>query len=77
MADHPLDYPIWTALTTRQAPLAEGGELARRFPSGIAPFCALKDETPESFADSAIALYRRQGMEIRRRIYVTVLRKRI
>ena len=50
MADHPLDYPIWTALTTRQAPLAEGGALARRFPSDIAPFAALKDETPESFA---------------------------
>jgi hypothetical protein len=37
---HPLDRPIWSALTT-----------------------------------SAIALYRRQGMEIRRRFHVTVLQK--
>jgi ribosomal protein S18 acetylase RimI-like enzyme len=50
MADHPLDYPIWAALTTRQALLAEGGALARRFPSDIAPFAALKDNSPESFA---------------------------
>jgi hypothetical protein len=48
---HPLDRPIWSALTTRQQALAEGG--------------------------SAIALYRRQGMEIRRRFYVTVLHKRM
>ena len=50
MADHPLDYPIWTALTTRQAGLAEGGALARRFPSDIAPFAALKDGSADSFA---------------------------
>ena len=48
---HALDRPIWSALTTRQQALAEGG--------------------------SAIALYRRQGMEIRRRFYVTVLHKRM
>jgi hypothetical protein len=27
---HPLDHPIWSALTTRQQALAEGGGLARR-----------------------------------------------
>lgn len=50
MADHPLDYPIWTALTTRQSVLAEGGALARRFPADIAPFAGLKDYSPESYA---------------------------
>ena len=34
----PLDYPIWTALTTRQSALAEGGALARRYPVAVAPF---------------------------------------
>ncbi len=51
MADlHPLDFPIWTALATRQAPLAEGGALARRFPLDIAPFAALRDGSAESWA---------------------------
>jgi hypothetical protein len=37
---HPLDHPIWSALTTRQQALAEGGALARRYPFAIAPFAA-------------------------------------
>jgi len=47
---HPLDHPIWTALTTRQAPLAEGGARARRYPPDIAPFGDMVDTSPESFA---------------------------
>jgi ribosomal protein S18 acetylase RimI-like enzyme len=47
---HPLDYPIWTALTTRQAVLAEGGALARRYPVPIAPFAAIADSSADSFA---------------------------
>jgi predicted GNAT family acetyltransferase len=46
----PLDYPIWTALTTRQSALAEGGGLARRYPVPMAPFAALADPSAESFA---------------------------
>jgi predicted GNAT family acetyltransferase len=46
----PLDRPIWTALTTRQSALAEGGALARRYPVAIAPFAALADMSAESFA---------------------------
>jgi ribosomal protein S18 acetylase RimI-like enzyme len=46
---HPLDHPIWAALTTRQAALAEGDGGARRFPPAIGPFAALKDSSPESF----------------------------
>lgn len=40
---HPLDKLAWTALTTRQAHLSEGGALARRFQSDIGPFAACKD----------------------------------
>ena len=47
---HPLDRPIWSALTTRQQALAEGGSLARRYPSAIAPFAAMADMSPQSFA---------------------------
>jgi GNAT superfamily N-acetyltransferase len=45
-----LDHPIWTALTTRQQALAEGGALARRYPPAIAPFAAMLDMSPQSFA---------------------------
>jgi predicted GNAT family acetyltransferase len=47
---HPLDQPIWSALTTRQQALAEGGVVARRFPLAIAPFADMVDMSPESFA---------------------------
>jgi predicted GNAT family acetyltransferase len=47
---HPLDDPIWTALTTRQSTLAEGGALARRYPVPVAPFAAMADMSAESFA---------------------------
>jgi len=47
---HPLERPIWTALTTRQQHLAEGGALARRFPAAIGPLAAMADESAESWA---------------------------
>jgi predicted GNAT family acetyltransferase len=47
---HPLDHPIWTALTSRQQGLAEGGALARRYPPDIGPFAAMADTSPQSFA---------------------------
>jgi predicted GNAT family acetyltransferase len=47
---HPLDHPIWTALTTRQQALAEGGTLARRYPPAIGPFAAMSDMSPQAFA---------------------------
>jgi ribosomal protein S18 acetylase RimI-like enzyme len=48
--DHPLDRPIWTALTTRQSGLAEGDGRARRYPLAFAPFAAMPDLSRESFA---------------------------
>ena len=47
---HPLDHPIWTALTTAHQALAEGGARARRYPTDITPFAAMTDMSPESFA---------------------------
>jgi ribosomal protein S18 acetylase RimI-like enzyme len=47
---HPLDHPVWNALITRQQGLAEGGTLARRYPPAIAPFAAMTNPSPQSFA---------------------------
>ena len=47
---HPLDHPVWNALTSRQRALAEGGTLARRYPPAIAPFAAMADMSAQSFA---------------------------
>src|SRR4051794_17246834 len=47
---HPLDHPIWTALTTRQQALAEGGEHARRYPTAITPFADMLELSPRGFA---------------------------
>jgi predicted GNAT family acetyltransferase len=47
---HPLDHPVWHALISSQRALAEGGAQARRYPPAIAPFAAMADNSPESFA---------------------------
>jgi predicted GNAT family acetyltransferase len=47
---HPLDHPVWNALISRQRELAEGGQLARRYPPDIAPFAAMTDASPQGFA---------------------------
>ena len=47
---HPLDNPIWHALTTRQAALAEGSALTRRYPPGITPFAAMREISAQNFA---------------------------
>ncbi|XIA62524.1 GNAT family N-acetyltransferase [Bradyrhizobium sp. TZ2] len=47
---HPLDHPIWTALTTTQRSLAEGDARARRYPTELTPFAAMADMSAESFA---------------------------
>jgi predicted GNAT family acetyltransferase len=45
---HPLDRPVWTALTTRHSSLAQGGPLAKRYPAAIVPFAASADDSAES-----------------------------
>ena len=47
---HPLDRPIWSALTTRQARLALGHGPALRFHPDIALFAAAADRSPEAQA---------------------------
>jgi predicted GNAT family acetyltransferase len=47
---HLLDRQIWNALTTRQAALALGADLAVRLDPQFGPFAATRDESPESFA---------------------------
>jgi ribosomal protein S18 acetylase RimI-like enzyme len=44
-----LDNAIWHALTTEQAYLAQGNELARRFPREISPFAAIRDTSPLAY----------------------------
>ena len=46
--DHPLDRPFWSALTSRQAYLAEGDAWAWRFPVDIAAFAAAADASARS-----------------------------
>lgn len=45
-----LDRPIWSALTTANAELSEGGAQALRFQPEVAPFAAVAEETPAAFA---------------------------
>ena len=54
MNRHPLDRPVWSALTTRQRHLAIGDELARRFDPEIGPFAAVADDDPAHLAGSPV-----------------------
>lgn len=46
-----LDRPIWSALTTRQRDLAQGGARALRYPSAIGPFADMVDLSAASYAE--------------------------
>lgn len=46
--DHPLDRPVWHALTTRQAGLAQGDARALRLDPAFGPFIAPADASSES-----------------------------
>jgi ribosomal protein S18 acetylase RimI-like enzyme len=46
---HPLDRPIWSALTTRQAHLAEVNGPARRFPPAVTGLGSLDEVTPAAW----------------------------
>jgi predicted GNAT family acetyltransferase len=50
---HVLDRPIWHALTTRHAALAEGNRLAKRYLPSVHPFACSRDESAESLASLA------------------------
>jgi ribosomal protein S18 acetylase RimI-like enzyme len=48
---HPLDNPVWHALTGPHAQHATGGGLARHYPRNMAPFSGIAAETPTAYAD--------------------------
>lgn len=50
MTRHPLDRPVWSALTTRQRGFAIGDELARRFDPAVGPFAAIAADDPVHLA---------------------------
>lgn len=45
-----LDNPIWSALTTDHAHLAQGGELARRYPAEIGPLSGMPQQNDAGYA---------------------------
>lgn len=53
---HQLDNPIWHALTTCQATLAEISSLARRFPVEVTTLSGFSEPTEESYASLASLL---------------------
>ena len=59
---HILDRPVWTALAGRQAALAEGGALARRYRPDVIPFAAARDASETSLA--ALAALARPGEDV-------------
>ncbi len=48
-ADQLLDNPIWNALSTDQSYLAQTNHLAKRFPREVAPFGAMKHQSPPEY----------------------------
>jgi GNAT superfamily N-acetyltransferase len=44
-----LDNPIWYALSSGQAYLAQSNHLAKRFPRDVAPFGAMKTQSPAEY----------------------------
>ena len=53
MGTHPLDNPIWTALTTSQAHLGEISGPTRKFQAEISPLAAFEEPTREAYASLA------------------------
>ena len=52
---HPLDNPIWQALTTTQARFAQGHSLARKFPKEVSVLGAFSEPTEQAY-DSLASL---------------------
>lgn len=61
--DHPLDNPVWHALTTAHADIAIGRGAARHYPRDAAPFSALAE--PSATAYAALAEDLAPGVEAR------------
>ncbi|HYK37967.1 GNAT family N-acetyltransferase [Alloacidobacterium sp.] len=48
-----LDNPIWHALTSAHAHLAEGDDLARRYPVDMGPLTGMKEQSTQAYASLA------------------------
>jgi predicted GNAT family acetyltransferase len=59
---HILDRPVWSALTTRHAPLSEGGALAKRYDPTTVPFAAARDDSEDAL--SALAALAAPGEDM-------------
>lgn len=64
---HPLDNPVWFALTTRQAHLAVGSGAARRFREDIGPFAAARDHGATAVSDLAALAHAEDDMSLLQR----------
>jgi ribosomal protein S18 acetylase RimI-like enzyme len=53
---HPLENPVWQALTGPHAAHAVGRGLARHYPRDVAPFSAIAEPRPAAYADLAADL---------------------
>lgn len=53
MKPNALENPIWRALTGAHAGIAEGSDLARRYPPDVAQFCAIREPSPDAFESLA------------------------
>jgi GNAT superfamily N-acetyltransferase len=49
-SSHPLDNPIWHALSTGHARFAEGDRLARRYAPSLTPLAAVAEQTAHAYA---------------------------
>ncbi|MBX3111208.1 MAG: GNAT family N-acetyltransferase [Fimbriimonadaceae bacterium] len=50
---HPLDNPVWSALSTRHAAMAVGGGSARRYPADFGPFVAVGEPSERAEQEAA------------------------
>jgi ribosomal protein S18 acetylase RimI-like enzyme len=51
---HPLDNPLWSALTGPQAHLAVRNGRAARYPADVSPFAAVADDSQDAWNDLAV-----------------------
>lgn len=64
MSAHPLDRPVWNALTGPQAHLAVGSAAAWRIDPGYGPFAAARDDGAEAQAALAALVREAGGAEV-------------
>jgi hypothetical protein len=64
MRSHPLDCPIWSALSSQQASFGSDGALARRFREDVSPFAAAVDDSDAAVAALAAVAHADDDMSL-------------